>query len=297
MRFHEFDLNLLVYLDALLSEQSVSKAAVRAHIGQPAMSLALIRLRKYFGDELLVHIEGRRMVLTPLAQSLIAPVRNILDQVHAVATNSADFCPAQSKRSFSIMGSDYVIEVLMKALLTRLCQDAPDVQVEMRQLSLDSRSQIKRADLDLLIAPEEIVFPELPREPVWMDTTTCIVWSQNPLVTGDEISLEQFLELGHVCASLDYIPASLTQFGGYRKVQTIVPELCMIPRAIEGTNRIAIIHRRLAQLYIEQCSLRLVKSPIDFPPITEFIQWHPHRDRDPGLCWFRNYIKAIAAEF
>jgi DNA-binding transcriptional LysR family regulator len=297
MRFHEFDLNLLVYLDALLSEQSVSKAAARAHIGQPAMSLALARLRSYFGDELLVYVEGRRMVLTSLAQELTEPIRNILNQVQAIAASPEVFCPAQSKRRFSIMGSDYVIDILIKRFLPRLLQDAPEIQVEMRRLSMDSRVQIKRADLDLLIAPYGIVYEELPREPLWTDTTTGIVWSKNPFVLGEAVSEEQYLTLGHVCASHDYISPTLRQSEVVRTVQIIVPDLAMVPRAVEGTNRIAFLHRRQAQLYVDQCSLRLVKPPIEFPIFEEFLQWHPLRDRDPGLFWFRNYIKAIAAEF
>jgi DNA-binding transcriptional LysR family regulator len=80
MRFHDFDLNLLVYLDALLTEVSVSRAADRVNITQPTMSVALARLREHFKDELLVAV-GKRMILTPLAESLVTPVRNILVQV------------------------------------------------------------------------------------------------------------------------------------------------------------------------------------------------------------------------
>lgn len=295
MRFHQFDLNLLVYLDALLAERSVSKAAQRVHITQPSMSEALARLRDYFGDDLLVSVEGRRMVLTPVAQSMAGPVRNILMQVRAVAATTQLFDPRTSDRRFSIMSSDYVADVLLKTLVAELHRSAPAVQLEMRRLNLEDRRQILRADLDLLIAPERVVFDQLPSEPLWSDSHVWVVWSQNPRV-GESLSLEQFSEMGQVCTAMDYhIMERLSLAGVERKMELIVPDVCMVPRAIEGTDRVGTVPRRLAELFARQYSLRLLNPAIDFPPLVEAMQWHSRQEGDPGLLWLRNCIKAVTA--
>jgi LysR family transcriptional regulator, nod-box dependent transcriptional activator len=301
MRLHEFDLNLLLYLDALLAEHGVSRAAVRVHISQPAMSLALLRLRKLFGDDLLVSVTGRNMVLTPLAQSLVAPVREAILKVQSIPTTILAFDPATSTRKFTIMASGYATDVLLTRLMSSLSQEAPGIRIELRRLTFDDRQQVKRADLDLLIAPRKMMFEELPCETLWQDVPVCIVWSKNSSI-GREISVEQYSQMGHVCVMLDgHTPCQLDlsfldQFGT-RRVEVVVPEMSMIPRAIEGTQRIAVVYSRLAQLYAKQCSLRLLKPPADFPPLNECMQWHPLEDMDPELTWFRKYVRDAVKTF
>ena len=119
MRLDRFDLNLLVVLDALLEERNVTKASERLHIGQSAASGALGRLRDYFGDELLVPV-GRKLTLTPLAQSLVEPVRDTLLRARATIARKPGFDPATAERRFSICASDYVTTVLLAAVVCRL---------------------------------------------------------------------------------------------------------------------------------------------------------------------------------
>ena len=300
MRLHEFDLNLLVYLDALLTEKGVSRAAVRLGITQPAMSEALARLREYFKDKLLIHVTGRSMILTPLACSLVAPVREILLHVQAVAAATTDFVPAKSDRKFSIMASDYVYDVLLRRVLIRLSQDAPGIRIEVRRVTVSSWDEIKRADLDLLVTPYGYASEELPSEPLYEETITCVVWTRNRLV-GDQVSLERYQEMGHVCRNMDgqiaeYDRWFMSRFGMRRRVEVLVPDFGMVLRAVEGTNRIATVHLRHARMYAKQFSLRVVRPPVVFPLLTEFLQWHQHQDRDPGLAWLRSYLRAAAVE-
>jgi len=299
MRFHQFDLNLLVYLDALLSEMSVSKAAARVSITQPATSEALARLREYFKDDLLVHVAGRSMILTPLAQSLINPVREILLRAQSVAAARMDFVPAKSDRKISIMASDYVFDVILKKVLVCLYCEAPGVRLEVRRHAMDGREQIKRSDLDLLVGPLGYISEELPFERLFEDPLTCVVWSGNKLV-GEKISFEQYMDPGHICSITEgHIPVYdewfRERFGSKRKVEVAAPDHGYALRGIEGTNRIATVPRRHARMYARQFSLRLLDPPIEFPPLTEYLQWHRHQERDPGLVWFRNLIKTVAA--
>jgi DNA-binding transcriptional LysR family regulator len=301
MRFHQFDLNLLVYLEALLTEKSVSRAAASVFISQSAMSLALSRLRQHFGDELLVQVAGRKMVLTPLAESLAVPVRNILLQMQSVATATANFDPSKSNRKFSIMASDYAVDVLLKRVVIQLFQKAPGIRVAVRRLVTTSSEEMKRPEVDLLIAPGSSVSEDLPSEPLWEDTMTCIVWSRNRTV-GAEVSLDRYMKMGHVINMMDgHTPPDhdrwfLNTFGSTRRVEVVVPDFGMVFQMVEGTNRIATVHLRQAKLYAKQFSLRLVKPPVEFPRFIELVQWHRHQERDSALMWLRSFLKSVAAE-
>jgi len=299
MRFHDFDLNLLVYLDALLADKSVSRAAGRIGITQPAMSEALARMRAHFKDELLVPVAGRNMVLTSLAESLVGPVREILLQAQTVTAATAEFIPAKASRKFSIQASDYVFDVLLTKVLRRLHQDAPGVMLDVRRLEVDSRQRIRRADLDLLIMPKAYVAEELPCECLFEDTVTCVVWSKNRSI-GQRITLEQYLEMGHVCQSTDGTMSEYDTWFANRharrmKVEVVVPNFGMVLRAVEGTKRVATVHQRHAKMFANRYSLRIVKPPVEFPPLREYLQWHRHQNGDPGLSWLRNLIRSVAA--
>ena len=124
MRFQRLDLNLLVALDALLAERSVSLAAERICLSQSATSSALGRLREYFADDLLV-VKGRQMVLTARAESLVEPVRAVLEQIRTTISVSPPFDPATSDRAMTIMASDYVTEVLLATALREIADVAP----------------------------------------------------------------------------------------------------------------------------------------------------------------------------
>src|SRR3974377_573494 len=140
MRFQNLNLNLLVCLDALLEEKSVSKAANRVFLSQSAMSDALARMRDYFGDELLVQV-GKTMVPTPLANSLVQPVRDVLIQIRAIASTSVKFDPAKSHRKITVMASDYVVSVLLRKVVSKLSMQAPRMQIEFMALTSEFKQQ------------------------------------------------------------------------------------------------------------------------------------------------------------
>lgn len=124
MRLKGLDLNLLVALDILLDERSVSRAAERLHLSQPAASAALGRLRDYFEDELLV-LHGKRMIPTAYAESLVPELKQILAHVDELIATSAEFDPASTERVFRLMGSDYIATILISAVVAKLHTAAP----------------------------------------------------------------------------------------------------------------------------------------------------------------------------
>jgi LysR family transcriptional regulator, nod-box dependent transcriptional activator len=283
--FHDFDLNLLVYLDSLLDLQSVSRAAVRSHITQSAMSLALARLRKVFSDELLVPSAGRKMVLTPLAESLRLPLREAIMKIDAVKNTSAHFNPAESKRKFTIDASGEAVEVLLHALAGPLFQQAPGVQLVLNLLDIEVSLGAKH---DLIIAPQKLFGHDVYTESLWKDAWTCVMWSGNNVV-GEELTLQQYSEMGYAFSNVDHHygdPGHIV-----RRMEVYVPELSMIPSAIIGTNRVAVLGARLARILAARSPLRLLPPPVHTPEIVEYMQWHHLQDADPGAAWFRDLVK------
>ena len=152
MRFNKLDLNLLVALDHLLSLRSVSVAAARMNMTQPAMSNALLRLREYFDDDLLVKI-GRRLELTPRAEALRDAVRDVLVRVEWTIATTADFNPAQSDRRFNVLVSDYTLATLAPKVLALCRRTGPTVGFNFLHQVDGPERLLDRGDVDLLIIP------------------------------------------------------------------------------------------------------------------------------------------------
>src|SRR6185436_8079299 len=130
MHLDGLDLNLLVVLDSLFCERNVTRAGERIHLSQSATSGALSRLREFFKDDLLVPV-GRKMVLTPLAEELALPVRQLLLQAEAIIHRSPHFSAETSQRTFRLVMSDYVATVLMSRALPEIQRQAPGIAIEV----------------------------------------------------------------------------------------------------------------------------------------------------------------------
>ena len=296
MDFAGLDLNLLVALDALFAEMSVSRAGERLHLSQSATSGALARLRKAFHDPLLVPV-GRKMTLTPLANGLVEPVRDFLLQAEAILNTNPTFAPAASTRKFRMMMSDYVETVLMTEALPRIEKLAPRVTMELISNVEGGTEALDRGEIDLAITPANYLSQAHPSERLFEDEFTCLVWSGNAQV-GHEISLETYLSLGHVVVRFgrhQQIPTFdewfVERFGRERKIEVVTTAFNLVPQLLIGTSRIATLHRRLAMFYERYLPLKLVASPVEIPRLEEHMQWHKSRDRDPGTVWLRSMLK------
>ncbi len=300
MRLDRFDLNLLVVLDALLEERNVTKASERLHIGQSAASGALARLREYFGDELLVAV-GRRLVLTPLAESLVEPVRDTLLRARATIARKPVFDPAEAERRFLICASDYVTTVMLAAAVRRIAMQAPGLVLDIRSPPKDVFEVFERGSIDLLIMPEQYVARhQHPQARLFEDSHVCAVWSGNAKV-GDTLSFEQYIAMGHVSArfgddrSITFEEWFLPRYGQQRRVESCVDNFSSLPMLVVGTERIATMHRRLAEHFAQHLPLRLLATPFEMPPVVEVMSWPRYLDRDPAHLWVREALLACAS--
>jgi LysR family nod box-dependent transcriptional activator len=299
MQFRQLDLNLLVALDALLTERNITEAGRRVFLTQSAMSGALARLREHFADELLIQV-GRKMMTTPLADSLADPVREILLKIDAAIKTRPEFDPGTSHRRFSIMMSDYVSTLLMPEVLRRAEALAPRVTFEVLSNDVGNPFEIlDRADIDFLIMPDQFLQKEHPSQPLFDDSYSCLVSADNPLV-GDTLTQQQYLELGHVFIQFRVrVPVIdewfLSKLGLTRRGEVLANNFNSVPYLVVGTRRIATIQRRLAELYARYLPLRVLEPPFELPSMTEALQWHKDFGDDPGRAWLRGIMGSVAA--
>ncbi|WP_404478494.1 LysR family transcriptional regulator [Novosphingobium sp. BL-52-GroH] len=300
MRFQKLDMNLLVALDALLTERSVSLAADRLCLSQSATSSALGRLRDYFGDELMM-VRGRQMVLTARAEGLIEPVRSVLEQVRTTIAVEPQFNPASSERQIRLMASDYSTEVLMSKVLHEFETDAPGIRFEIQPMNDMPMDSLERNQIDLLLTINFAVSPDHPSQILFEDDHVVVGWDGNPAMQ-QEMTRNLYFELGHVTSRFgkQRIPAFEDAFMRLqkqsRRVEVVAPSFMSVPGLIIGTRRIATMHRRLATRLARILPIAIRELPFDVPPIREVLQWHIANNNDAGLRWVIERIAALAHE-
>ena len=298
MQLNALDLNLLVALDALLAEQSITRAAQRLNLSPSATSGALGRLRDYFGDELLARV-GRRMVPTPLGEILRGEVRDCLLHIQAAVQARPSFDPAQARRHFRLMMSDYAATVVMPGVLQRLEREAPGLTLELLSTSTQPSDALDRGDIDFLVLPRQFIRDPHPCVVLFADDYVCVVSADHPTV-GSELTVAQFLALGHVVTRVGtYRPPTVDEtyferFGQVRRIEVIASTFTSVPHLLVGTWRVATLHRRLAEIYVRTLPLRIVPLPVPMPPVEEVLQWHQYRQQDPGQRWLQALLREVA---
>jgi LysR family transcriptional regulator, nod-box dependent transcriptional activator len=296
------DLNLLVALDALLSERNVTRAAQRVGLSQPGMSNALARLRKQCGDPLLVR-RGAALVPTPRAEALAGPVREALELIRAAVEESPRFDPARDRRSFRVSCSDYSVLMVIGPMLRTLSAEAPGIAVEVLPRLADADRALRDADVDLVIEPTEIMGQtDLPGTRLWEDRWVCCVWEDNARV-GERMTLEDFTALGHIIYSMGgggqpvALPdLALNRLGVPRRVEFSVESFLLAPFLMQGTELVALVPARAEAFLRRTGSIRLLEPPVHLPIFVETLWWHPRATADPGHAWLRARIEDVAAD-
>jgi LysR family nod box-dependent transcriptional activator len=294
MRLKGLDLNLLVALDILLEERSVSRAAKRLHLSQPAASAALGRLRDYFQDDLLV-LHGKRLIPTSFAENLLPELKRVTRQVEDLISMSTEFDPATSERLFRMMASDYIATVLMMDVLQVMTHKAPAVKLDMR-LPEDSVYQVfERGEIDLMLIPEEFLLPNHPADLLFEEPHVIVGWTKNPLFK-QKLTKEVFQSTSHVAVTLgpnrdpSFMERHLDKLGIQRQVDVFAPHFSAVPWLLLNTHRISVMQERLARKYMAVLPLKCAPLPFKFPVMRLMAQYHSARQTDQGLRWFRSLL-------
>lgn len=298
MRLGHFDLNLFVTLDTLLETCSITRTGEQLNIGASAISSALGRLREHFDDELLTQV-GRRMELTPLAQSLREPVRDIILRARATLAAKSDFDPGRELRRFVFNASDYATTVLLTPLAQRLESEAPGISIDVVGLGDSNLQRLERGEVDIAIYPARNASAAHPQEELLNEGYTCVVWTG---YSRDAISFDDYMAARHVATQFgdQRVPTFeswfLSTHGVARNVVVTASTFNALPLLVVGTQRIATMHMRLARMYARLLPVRLLPVPFDIPPLNLVMQWNRHNDQDAAHTWLRQQLKAIAAE-
>lgn len=290
-----FDLNLLVILDALLSEQHVTRAAERLHLSQPAVSHALARLRDLLGDPLLVR-QGGALIATARALELATPLAEALGQVQALlAPNSFD--PASAKRRFRVAMSDYSAAIFLPGLVRLLRREAPGIDLQIIQASREGMVDgVLNGDLDLAAG----VFPDMPAElrttPLFEEHYTCLIDRDSLPKTG-VLDLPAYLSRPHVLLEMrgsgtPEIERALAAIRERRHVAISLPHWGVAPQLIQGTDLILTVSSR-GLLNIDQAHLISVPPPFQIPSFAFELAWHARRGGDTGLQWLRGRMQGV----
>jgi DNA-binding transcriptional LysR family regulator len=286
MNISKVDLNLLVYLDVLLREGSVTKAANQLSITQPAMSNGLKRLRDLFKDPLLVRTsEG----MTPTQRALeVQPIiRDVLAKLEASIQPATDFSPITSTRTFRIMASDYAESTLLLELIRRLVTVAPNITLD-------------------LITPSDVTFHDVEHGKVDMAINR---FDELPL----SFNLERYLASQHIWVSktgfgvgvgvdpnevqkLGWVDAELTKIGKKRDIRVFTRHYHVALQLAKAQNLITTLPSKAASLFKDDPDVVIVDPPFDIPPIALKMAWSALLHHDAGHIWLRRLIAEVAKE-
>lgn len=298
MNLNSLDLNLLVALDALLREGSVSRAAIRIGLSQPAASHALQRLRDLLGNPLLVR-SGARMELTPRAQGLRGPLAQALEQVRSLFTRD-EFDAGRSERHFRLMMPDLAVELLMPPLMAKVTKLAPNVTIDVvpwRGPAIFTPEFARTIDLVCSIGDG---FKGFHRQLLYTDSDALAVRRGHP--AGNRLKKrEAFLAARHVAVVIrgqreDLIDTWLRDKGIERRISLVVPGYIEALHVVARTDLVAFVPRRLIAALSKQLSLQTITPPFD-PGVDEQHLFYPTRAQmDPGSIWLRNLMLGIGRE-
>lgn len=299
MNLRRVDLNLLVALDALLTERHVTRAARKVGLSQPAMSNALSRLRYLFHDELLVRT-ATGMQPTPRALELAEPVRQLLRQIERVLYSEPRFDPATSTRGFSLRLSDLLGLLLLPPLFDRLDQEAPGLNFDVVHVSpARTVEAMEKDEIDLAVSTGLSHTTAIRREPLMEDRMVCVMRKEHPVAAKPRF-MENFLAARHLKVSMSptdlrFVDDMLSRQKLARRIALNVPHWLLVPYVLERSNLLSVMPNRLA-VALNRGSLMIRELPFASDPFEWSLYWHRRHDGSEPLLWLRRTLSEVAVK-
>lgn len=295
------DLNLLVSLDALLAERSVTKAAERLHLSQPALSASLARLRAHFGDAILAR-RGNMYELTPLAIRLAEQTSTALEAARRVFEAEATWDPATSTREFAIYSSDYALATVGAAAALLARRRAPGVRFRfmLHSPAVIDDVEMRLRSVDGLLIPHGFL-TSLPFVDLWKDGWTIVADAGNDRartdMSMDLLAASPWVFTYQSATAFTSAGRQLQQLGIEPRVETVVESFLALPQFIAGTDRLGLIQSGLAPLVESMADVHVIAPPFDVTPLSNALWWHPNHNRDPEHEWMRALFVEAAQQF
>jgi DNA-binding transcriptional LysR family regulator len=303
MNLRQFDLNLLLIFEALVSECHVSRAADKVFLSQSAMSHALNRLREQLGDPILVRTE-QGLQPTPRALLMAPKIRSALQLLQQSITPNDEFDAAQSTRTFTIASTDYFEAVIFPELLSHLLQLAPNIRIEIEMIAEDAcQARLANGDVDLVVGmdAEQALPSHLISEHWLQESQVCLVANNHPSVQTS-LTLKQYLKLSHVVfwdvsqVSANSVDTWLEEQDLCRQHMARTVNYMAAARIVEKTNAVMTLPLHMAQLFQRMLDVRIVKPPKGIPAINMTMVHHPLYSEDSAVNWLTKHIQAFSQD-
>lgn len=296
----KIDLHLIKVLHIVLTERSVSRAAIRLGMYQPAVSAALRRLRDLAGDPLLVR-SGAGMVPTDAGLRMIEPSASILRAAEVMFSDARGFDPATAKTVFSLAASDYLDPLFLPHLVAQIKSQAPYCRIEMRALSPESdyRAHLAQGDIDIVIGNWTEPPDDLHMGRLFGDDVVCLVSRGHPAVRRGW-DVKSWLEAEHIAPTPTYLGAKgviddhLEQLGLQRNIMARCPHFGLIPAMVASSLLVLTTGRQYCERYSEGLPLKILPCPIEFPRMMYYQLWHERSHASNSAKWLRDRVKAVA---
>jgi DNA-binding transcriptional LysR family regulator len=294
MHISKVDLNLFIVFEAIYAEGSITRASLKMNLTQPAISHALNRLRQLFDDPLFER-QGHVMLPTPLARSIIDPVRQSLRGFEVTLSGVERFDAASSERSFSLALRDVLEASVLPPLMARVAREAPAVGLNTLQVGRrELESELAAGTLDAAI---DILLPlpnDIRRTLLATDKTVVLVRRGHPLVDG-KLDLDAYLKLEHIQTSSRRRGPGLEDFelsrlGLQRRIRLRCQHYFAACRVASQTDLALTMPERLARVVNQQFGNQILPIPLQMPSLDIYLYWHANVDNDPASLWLRNQI-------
>jgi len=299
MSLARIDLNLLTTLEVLLRRRSVTRAAADLGLSQPAVSASLARLRRHFGDDLLVRV-GNELRLTALAAQLEPMVAAAVDSTQRVFDARSGFVPGRSKREFRLLVSDYAVAVLGDTIAAILAEEAPGARLRLTGNHPGAVDEAGRSLLgeDLLIMPHGFV-SGLSHTDLYQDEWVCLVSTAAAAVQGgltvEDLRTLPWVMTYHGPTASTPAARQMRMLGIEPRVQVVTESFLTVPGLVAGTDRIALIQRRLVDLLPLNSGVRALPCPFEVAPLIQAMWWHPTFEQDPEHMYLREVVRRAVA--
>ena len=296
MNVRDLDLNLLRVFDAVLREGGVTPAAALLGLTQPAVSNALARLRKLFGDSLFVRTPSG-MEPTPFARELAEPVRQALALLESALAHGPGFDPASASRAFRFYMSDVGQIEFLPPLVERVQSEAPGVRLEAVALDVDDiGAALAAGGLDLAIGFLPGLGPPVRRRSLFRDPYVCLMRADHPIRS---LTKKRFLEASHALVTYRgghrVIEEALERAGLARKIALRVPHFTVVPMVLERTDLILTLPARVARVFERRGAFKSLPPPLAIPLAEVAVHWHERFEADPGNRWLRERVIELFA--
>ena len=299
--FDKIDLHLIRVLHTVLTERSVSRAAVRLGMHQPAVSTALKRLRDLSGDPLLVR-SGSGMAPTDVGARMVEPSARILRAAEVLFTDARGFEPLSATRTFRIAASDYLDPLFLPQLVARLKAEAPLCPVEISPLSADAyyHAHLAQGDVDLVIGNWAKTPQDLHMGRLFGDEVVCLVNRDHPAVRRGW-DRDAWLAAEHVAptplhpGAKGVIDDHLETLGLQRNITARSGFFGLIPGMVASSLLVLTTGRQYCERFVQQYPVQILSCPIDFPRLMYYQLWHERSHSSAAAVWLRNQVKSVAA--